>query len=767
MSKHQMKVVIVGGSIAGLTLAHCLSRYGIDYVVLERRHDIAPQVGASVSLQPNGARILDQLGMFDEVSENIEPCVFMQTWTAEGNLLSETDAPILTGKRLGYTITFLERERLLSILYQHLPDKSKVLTGKFVKSIVNGEEEASVLCDDGSRYSGDVIAGADGIHSIIRVEMRKQIAKEGSAEDIEALKIDETALSAEYSCLFGISKPTSGLKIGHTHRSCGKDFSTFLFGGADGRVYWFLFAKFGERKFGADIPRYRKEDETNHVAKYMNSHVSGDVLFGKVWENRIVANFVPVEEMENKNWAWNRVTCLGDSIHKASRNNVEMTPNLGQGANCAIESAAELANSLAKVLKPEARKPTAKDIMKALSLYHENRHVRANLIVKAANKFTRVEALATTGDWLASMFIIPRLGDILADRGAKVQVGATKLDCLPMPKRALEGTMAWSLNSGIGKEESKKKRAQIALPLLLMGLASYWNRAPISNYFVPATSLVEMKSKTSTSMANILPLAGIWTIESYRRGNALTIANMMPTLFLLLAQKYGIGLVAPIYFFFHYVQSPQENFNALDNRLTNMSFIKTFSLAILLTILGPACAIYAVEDIYSVQWIYNNVWYWYPIYLTILLKVSKLVVKDTTRTARIYEPTADLPYLRAAYTILIIGCGMIQFSAAESHFSTISTLFKGFWNSNNTANDVRGMFAMLLRSDTAFAYSAAMLWALLHFSDLKCNGKLKNSWLAILGVMILSSFAVGYRVALLILWAWREEIMARKFVISQ
>ena len=94
-----MKVVIVGGSIAGLTLAHCLSRYGIDYVVLERRHDIAPQVGASVSLQPNGARILDQLGMFDEVSENIEPCVFMQTWTAEGKLLSETDAPILTGKR--------------------------------------------------------------------------------------------------------------------------------------------------------------------------------------------------------------------------------------------------------------------------------------------------------------------------------------------------------------------------------------------------------------------------------------------------------------------------------------------------------------------------------------------------------------------------------------------------------------------------------------------------------------------------------------------
>lgn len=103
----QMKVVIVGGSIAGLTLAHCLSRYGIDYIILERRHDIAPQVGASVSLMPNGSRILDQLGMFDAVSENIEPCVFMQTWDENGRLLSETDAPILTGKR--YVIFNLRR----------------------------------------------------------------------------------------------------------------------------------------------------------------------------------------------------------------------------------------------------------------------------------------------------------------------------------------------------------------------------------------------------------------------------------------------------------------------------------------------------------------------------------------------------------------------------------------------------------------------------------------------------------------------------------
>lgn len=74
MMEQRFRVIIVGGSIARLSLAHCLDRIGgIDYVVLERRSHIAPQVGASVGIMPNGARILDQLGLFDAVEMEIEP----------------------------------------------------------------------------------------------------------------------------------------------------------------------------------------------------------------------------------------------------------------------------------------------------------------------------------------------------------------------------------------------------------------------------------------------------------------------------------------------------------------------------------------------------------------------------------------------------------------------------------------------------------------------------------------------------------------------
>lgn len=92
--KASFKVVIAGGGIAGLTLANSLSQANIDYVLLEARDEIAPQVGASIGIFAQGGRILDQMGMYDDISKLIEPIEYINQWYG-GKTVDKIDAPQL------------------------------------------------------------------------------------------------------------------------------------------------------------------------------------------------------------------------------------------------------------------------------------------------------------------------------------------------------------------------------------------------------------------------------------------------------------------------------------------------------------------------------------------------------------------------------------------------------------------------------------------------------------------------------------------------
>lgn len=96
----RLRVIIVGGSIAGLTLAHCLElNPNIEYVLLEAADDIHPEVGASIVVLPSGARILDQLGIFDEVTKVLEPLIRSLTWNGKGQCLVDSEGPALMQAR--------------------------------------------------------------------------------------------------------------------------------------------------------------------------------------------------------------------------------------------------------------------------------------------------------------------------------------------------------------------------------------------------------------------------------------------------------------------------------------------------------------------------------------------------------------------------------------------------------------------------------------------------------------------------------------------
>lgn len=63
------KAIVVGGGLSGLGLAHCLTKAGIDFVVLERAEDLTPSGGASMAMWPHNVRVLDQLGLLEGAKE--------------------------------------------------------------------------------------------------------------------------------------------------------------------------------------------------------------------------------------------------------------------------------------------------------------------------------------------------------------------------------------------------------------------------------------------------------------------------------------------------------------------------------------------------------------------------------------------------------------------------------------------------------------------------------------------------------------------------
>lgn len=93
------KVLIAGGSITGLTLANALARAKIDFLLLESRGQIDPSVGAALTVPTNAMRILDQMGIYDDIRSHLQPTADVYTYVEDGRLLGVMDTPRVIWER--------------------------------------------------------------------------------------------------------------------------------------------------------------------------------------------------------------------------------------------------------------------------------------------------------------------------------------------------------------------------------------------------------------------------------------------------------------------------------------------------------------------------------------------------------------------------------------------------------------------------------------------------------------------------------------------
>ncbi|KAB8217940.1 hypothetical protein BDV33DRAFT_232460 [Aspergillus novoparasiticus] len=496
INPHRFRVVIVGGSIAGLTLAHALAAKSIDFVVLEAREEIAPNVGASIGFTGNAHRILDQLGVWDELAELATPIMHNYAWNDAGHLLGYTEAFKLSQVRHGYPVIFLTRQQALDVLWNRLPDKRCVLTGKKVVEMQQSSTEATVQCLDGSTYTGDIVVGADGVHSIIHKEICRQM---DTVQLEDSLPSEDKGMVMQYRGVFGILKSVTGIREGEMHNVFVKGASILVIGCKD-HVFWIVGVKMERTYYASEALRFDQSQLEDSLAFLMNKYVCAGVQFKEIYQRTIRCNQLPLEE-----------ACIGDSVHK-------MTPNLGQGGCCSIEDAATLANTILEIVEsPE--KQQVPNIETRLDSWATASKPRMKLICMLSESVIRMQSLDNvvyeiTGP-IFSKYYMDAFADLISDMG----VGGECISFLPLPERQHTGTMPFGKRHYLGAPIIPSGRLFWTIPLLICFFLSIIT----SPAKAPASSSWDVYSV----IADLGIFQAIWTMESARFCNAITFMSLI------------------------------------------------------------------------------------------------------------------------------------------------------------------------------------------------------------------------------------------------
>lgn len=171
-----MTVLIAGGGISGLALALSCHQKGIPFQVFESSASLKP-LGVGINIQPSAVRELYDLGLESRLDEVGIKTRDYGMYTKKGLHIWTEPRGIHAGyKWPQYSV---HRGRLLMMLYDEVLKRAgpdAVQTGWRATGFDNDGATACLHLRNGSgdtkTVRGDVLIGADGIHSAIRAQMQ-------------------------------------------------------------------------------------------------------------------------------------------------------------------------------------------------------------------------------------------------------------------------------------------------------------------------------------------------------------------------------------------------------------------------------------------------------------------------------------------------------------------------------------------------------------------------------------------------------------------
>jgi salicylate hydroxylase len=368
-----MRILIAGAGIGGLAAAVALRQAGFDAHCYEQA-PVLREVGAGIALGPNAVRILHRLGLAEPLRA---VGVASLSWDFRdghsGDLIGRV--PLGDAAPVRWVAPFynVHRADLHDVLRGALGDQHVTLGARAV-SVEQDDSQVSLRFADGRDATGDVVIGADGIHSVVR---------EYVADALEPTLWPQIAWRGLAPGLLGRE---IGLKMRqHVIWGPGKVFVTYYV--SSGRLVNWIGMTPSDGWRAESWSARGDRDEALAMFDGWHPHVRG-LIAG----TEAVFKWAMFDRPSLETWTRGRVTLLGDAAHP-------MLPFMGQGAAQSLEDAIVLARCL---------EGDPDDPERAVCVYADRRREHAAALQAASREQGRSlqlddpDAIAARNAWVRS-----------------------------------------------------------------------------------------------------------------------------------------------------------------------------------------------------------------------------------------------------------------------------------------------------------------------------------------------------------------------------